>query len=156
MRRLVIVSNRVAVASDPKARAGGLAVALQDALRENGGIWFGWSGKVAAETVVKPRLETVGRVTYATVDLSRKNYNEYYNGFANRTLWPLFHYRLDLTAFSKQNYSGYLQVNTMFASKLKPLLKADDLSPDRRELALRRLLQGGIDIPAISAAKIVT
>ena len=127
MNRLVVVSNRVAVTPDAKTRAGGLAVALQDALREHGGVWFGWSGKVVPQTTAEPTITRDGPITYATVDLSRKNSAEYYNGFANRTLWPLFHYRLDLTAFSKQTYSGYLRVNTMFAEKLLPLLEAGDL-----------------------------
>ncbi|MCH7957785.1 MAG: alpha,alpha-trehalose-phosphate synthase (UDP-forming) [Proteobacteria bacterium] len=127
MSRLVVVSNRVAVAPDAKTRAGGLAVALQDALRQHGGVWFGWSGKVVPQTTAEPTITKDGAITYATVDLSRKNSAEYYNGFANRSLWPLFHYRLDLTAFSKQNYSGYLRVNTMFAEKLLPLLEASDL-----------------------------
>ncbi len=127
MSRLVVVSNRVAVATDKKAQAGGLAVALQDALREYGGVWFGWSGKTAQRTPNKPKITKVGAVTFATLDLSRRRYNEYYNGYANRTLWPLFHYRLDLTAFEKQNYDGYREVNTVFAEKLLPLLKNDDL-----------------------------
>ena len=127
MSRLVVVSNRVAVTPDAKTRAGGLAVALQDALRQHGGVWFGWSGKVVPQTTAEPTITKDGAITYATVDLSRKNSAEYYNGFANRSLWPLFHYRLDLTAFSKQNYSGYLRVNTMFAEKLLPLLEASDL-----------------------------
>ncbi len=127
MNRLVVVSNRVAVTPDAKTRAGGLAVALQDALRKHGGVWFGWSGKVVPQTTAEPTITKDGAITYATVDLSRKNSAEYYNGFANRSLWPLFHYRLDLTAFSKQTYSGYLRVNTMFAEKLLPLLKAGDL-----------------------------
>ncbi|MFQ5618509.1 MAG: alpha,alpha-trehalose-phosphate synthase (UDP-forming) [Rhodospirillales bacterium] len=127
MSRLVVVSNRVAVTSVTKTRAGGLAVALQDALRKHGGVWFGWSGKVVPKTRAEPTITKDGPITYATVDLSRKNSAEYYNGFANRSLWPLFHYRLDLTAFSKQTYSGYLRVNTMFAEKLLPLLKSGDL-----------------------------
>ena len=127
MSRLVVVSNRVAKATDGKGRAGGLAVALQDALKKLGGVWFGWSGSVVAKQQDKPEIVQAGPVTYATLDLTRKQYNEYYNGFANRTLWPLFHYRLDLAAFSQQNYSSYREVNTLFASKLKPLLKNDDL-----------------------------
>ena len=127
LSRLVVVSNRVAKATDGKGRAGGLAVALQDALKKQGGIWFGWSGSVVAKQPDKPEIVQAGPVTYATLDLTRKQYNEYYNGFANRTLWPLFHYRLDLAAFSHQNYSAYREVNTLFASKLKPLLRNDDL-----------------------------
>ncbi len=127
MRRLVVVSNRVTVATDKKARAGGLAVALQDALQDHGGLWFGWSGMVARKTREKPTVTKSGAVTYATIDLNRKDYNEYYNGYANRTLWPLFHYRLDLTAFSRQTSSGYLRVNALFADHLALLLKPKDL-----------------------------
>ena len=127
MSRLVVVSNRVTIASDKKSRAGGLAVALQDALQQHGGVWFGWSGKVVSQTPSEPTITTSKKVSYATLDLSRKHHSEYYNGFANRALWPLFHYRLDLTAFSQQNYSSYHEVNKLFASHLQPLLKKDDL-----------------------------
>ena len=127
MSRLVVVSNRVTIASDKKAQAGGLAVALQDALNQFGGVWFGWSGKVVPKTPTEPTITKVKKVTYATIDLSRKLHAEYYNGFANRALWPLFHYRLDLTAFSQQHYSSYQEVNKLFASQLLPLLKSDDL-----------------------------
>ncbi|MDX9862511.1 MAG: trehalose-6-phosphate synthase, partial [Rhodospirillales bacterium] len=108
------------MATDKKAQAGGLAVALQDALQQAGGVWFGWSGKVAPKLPTEPTIKQVKKVTYATVDLSRKHYAEYYNGFANRALWPLFHYRLDLTAFSKQAYSSYLEVNKLFVGHLLP------------------------------------
>ncbi|MCG8510292.1 MAG: trehalose-6-phosphate synthase, partial [Rhodospirillales bacterium] len=127
MSRLVVVSNRVSIATDRKAQAGGLAVALQDALQQQGGVWFGWSGKVAARTSSEPAIKNAGKVTYATLDLSRKHHAEYYNGFANRALWPLFHYRLGLAAFSREHYSSYLEVNKLFADQLPPLLKKDDL-----------------------------
>ncbi|SOD99872.1 alpha,alpha-trehalose-phosphate synthase (UDP-forming) [Caenispirillum bisanense] len=126
MSRLVVVSNRVAVPDDGPARAGGLAVALREALQENGGIWFGWSGKTAVRPAEEPAVTEAPPVTYATLDLSRCDHQEYYNGFANRTLWPLFHYRLDLADFNRQDYTGYLRVNTHFAEKLQPLLRATD------------------------------
>ena len=115
------------MATDTEARAGGLAVALQDALKHYGGVWFGWSGKSSQKPAPDPIIEQAGPVTYATLDLSRRQYSEYYNGFANRTLWPLFHYRLGLTTFSKTDFSGYLEVNTLFADKLAPLLEPDDM-----------------------------
>jgi len=148
--RLVVVSNRVSVATDKKAQAGGLAVALQDALQQSGGVWFGWSGKVAPKLPTEPTIKQVKKVTYATVDLSRKHYAEYYNGFANRALWPLFHYRLDLTAFSKQAYSSYLEVNKLFVGHLLPLLKPDDLIwvHDYHLIPLgQELRQAGIERP---------
>ncbi len=125
MRRLVVVSNRVAQ-PDESARAGGLAVALQEALQQNGGLWFGWSGKISAHSSDSPRMVRQGVVDYGVLDLSRKDHSEYYNGYANRTLWPIFHYRIDLADFDRQNYTGYHRVNTLFADKLLPLLRGDD------------------------------
>lgn len=106
---------------------GGLAVALQAALETWGGIWFGWSGEVRSPPETAPRIVESGAVTYATVDLAKQDYEEYYNGFANRTLWPLFHYRLDLTEFSRRTLSGYQRVNQVFAERLRPLLRDDDI-----------------------------
>ena len=127
MSRLVVVSNRVAPIDEGKPASGGLAVAVLAALKESGGVWFGWSGEVVEDTTGEPRLYNVGSLTYATLDLTAQDHNEYYNGFANRTLWPLFHYRLDLQAFTRRDYAGYLRVNSLFASSLAPLLEADDM-----------------------------
>jgi trehalose 6-phosphate synthase len=125
VKRLVVVSNRVALPEE-QARAGGLAVALREALQQNGGIWFGWSGKIAAHPPGHPGITRDGPVTYAVLDLNRKDHAEYYNGYANRTLWPIFHYRLDLADFGRENYNGYLRVNQLFAEKLIPLLEPND------------------------------
>ena len=130
VKRIVVASNRVAVAKDPTkttAKAGGLAVALEVALRATGGMWFGWSGEVSKQKQRGPKLIEAGGITYATLDLSAVDRNEYYNGFANRTLWPLFHYRTDLTAYDRAFYQGYTRVNADFARHLTKLLKPDDL-----------------------------
>ncbi len=126
MSRLVVVSNRVAPIVEGKSTAGGLAVAVLSALKDDGGIWFGWNGEVVASAPPKPDLHTVDNLTYATIGMTRRDYNEYYNGFANSTLWPLFHYRLDLANFSRRDYIGYQRVNTRFAKALFPLLRLDD------------------------------
>ena len=124
MSRLVMVSNRVAVPDE--SRAGGLAIALKAALEEGGGLWFGWSGKVAAESgFVNDHI--VGNVRYVTVDLSRQDADDYYSGFANRTLWPLLHFRMDLVDYSRETWAGYLRVNALFAEKLAPLLEPGDM-----------------------------
>lgn len=130
MSRIVVVSNRVAVARDAgktRARAGGLAVALEAALRESGGLWFGWSGETTQNRPRAPKVTTTGQVSYATLDLTRAERAEYYNGFANQTLWPLFHYRMDLTAYERGQERGYIEVNRLFARHLARLLRPDDL-----------------------------
>jgi trehalose 6-phosphate synthase len=125
---LVVVSNRVTSPRQARSGAqGGLAVAVQAALEDWGGVWFGWSGELRDDGGEEANVFHSGQVTYATVDLSSQDYEEYYNGFANCTLWPLFHYRLDLTEFSRRTLSGYQRVNQLFAERLRPLLRDDDL-----------------------------
>jgi len=128
LSRLVIVSNRVAVdKGSGRSSQGGLAVALNAALRRHGGIWFGWSGEVSNSSATEINTTTVDKVAYATVDLRQSDYDEYYFGYANRTLWPLFHYRLDLVDFHKRYSAGYFRVNNLLCNRLLPLLKQDDV-----------------------------
>jgi trehalose 6-phosphate synthase len=60
-------------------------------------------------------------------DLAEEDYQEYYNGFANRVLWPILHYRVDLAEFSRRDLGGYLRVNDHFARELHNVLQPDDL-----------------------------
>lgn len=127
--RLIVISNRVAV---PQARGaagsqGGLAGALNSALKDFGGIWFGWSGKECDEPTGTLHLQRSDGVTTATIDLSSRDVDEYYNGYANSTLWPLFHYRLDLTRYERETGIGYERVNELFAESVTPLIEPDDL-----------------------------
>lgn len=128
MSRLVVVSNRVA---DPrKAAAGGLAVALGDALNTTGGLWFGWSGKTIESGVSgegELHIQHAGDVTLATVNLCVEDHAGYYLGYSNGVLWPVFHYRLDPARFDAGLITAYRRVNQLFARKLTPLLKADDI-----------------------------
>jgi len=125
--RLVVVSNRVTPLSGAKAAtAGGLAVGVLAALRESGGIWFGWSGEVTESTNPMPKVFKTGNITYITIDINQAEFDKYYGGFANRTLWPLFHYRLDLSSFDREWYMAYRRVNQLFAEKLYPYLQDDD------------------------------
>jgi trehalose 6-phosphate synthase len=131
MARLVVVSNRLA---DPrKTAAGGLAVALAEVLNNTGGLWFGWSGRVieaeqggrAGEGEV--HTQQAGPVKLVTMDLSREDHQSYYVGYSNGVLWPVFHYRLDLADFEAAHITGYRRVNQLFARKLAPLLREDDI-----------------------------
>jgi len=123
--RLVIVSNRVPI---PKARgtsAGGLAVALRD-IMEPGTMWFGWSGRLAAEPSPQPALVEARGVTYATVDLPSDAYKKFYVGFANGVLWPTLHFRLGLMHYTREDYQGYLEVNRSYAESLSQILDPGD------------------------------
>lgn len=128
MPRLVVVSNRIA---DPrKTAAGGLAVALGQALEASGGLWFGWSGRVVdGGTPGEGELhhQQAGPVQLVTLDLGREDHDAYYERHSNGVLWPVFHYRLDLADFEQGGIAGYRRVNQLFAHKLKALLRPDDL-----------------------------
>ena len=128
MPRLIVVSNRV---NPPTGRGdesvGGLAMALAAALREYSGLWFGWSGKTTPEFTGHLNVQKADGVTVATVDLEDTDLQEYYNGYANKTLWPLFHYRQDLTAYDRTFGEGYERVNRRFAETLAPLIEPEDL-----------------------------
>jgi trehalose 6-phosphate synthase len=126
-QRLVVVSNRVTRTAGAKPDSGGLAVAIRAALQQSGGIWFGWSGEVRDTVQTEPGIVADGDLTFATLDLSRKDFEEYYIGYANRVLWPLFHFRSSLVQFSRVALSGYLRVNRMFARALAPMLLPQDL-----------------------------
>jgi trehalose 6-phosphate synthase len=122
----VIASNRVALPSEQRPQAGGLAVALKGVLGRDD-IWFGWSGKVAPETSRSARITPSGGVTYATIDLSEEDYRPFYVGFANSSLWPLLHFRMGLIEFRREHFEGYIAANRAFANALAPLLAPDDL-----------------------------
>jgi trehalose 6-phosphate synthase len=129
MSRTIVVSNRVPVparSGPEQAQAGGLAVVMRDSLEERGGIWFGWSGEVVAEPAVTPRLVTKGNVTFATIDLSKREHEGYYSGFANGVLWPLMHLMPHLVQYRREDAEIYRQVNERMADALVPLLKPDD------------------------------
>jgi trehalose 6-phosphate synthase len=125
LARLVVVSNRV---SSPKSgtRAGGLEVAVMASLKRNPGIWFGWSGKLSTNILATRTIEG-DPVSFVLTDLPKAAYDEFYYGFANRVLWPILHYRLDLAEFSRQDLSGYTQINEHFADELNEILKPDDV-----------------------------
>ncbi len=128
MSRLIVVSNRVNPPADSGVgTAGGLAMALAAALRDDKGLWFGWSGQTVDSYTGQIRMQKIGGVTVALMDLEEQDQNEYYNGYANRTLWPLFHYRTDLVNYERSFDEGYARVNVRFAETLLPLIGPDDL-----------------------------
>jgi trehalose 6-phosphate synthase len=126
LARLVVVSNRVAVPSRDN-QAGGLAVAVRSLLKRHGGLWFGWSGTVAADGDITTRTIPYRDMSYVVTDLGEADFQEYYSGFANRVLWPILHYRVDLAEFSRRDLSGYRRVNAHFANQLSDLLQPDDI-----------------------------
>ncbi|MBD9527409.1 trehalose-6-phosphate synthase [Paracoccus sp. PAR01] len=125
MSRLIVVSNRLPALGKGVA-AGGLAVALDAALKDKGGLWLGWSGKTS-DAPGPAQVHTEGAVTYAALDLTAKDVSGYYDGISNSVLWPLCHYRADLLEYNRADMDRYMAVNGKFADALVPMLRPDDL-----------------------------
>ncbi|HEX2525498.1 MAG TPA: trehalose-6-phosphate synthase [Geminicoccus sp.] len=121
----MIVSNRVSVPSSRRVEAGGLTVVLRDGLRRAEGLWFGWSGELT-DHPGPAKVTTRGKMSYALLDLKSADYRGYYFGFANGSLWPLFHYRLGLMEWKSEHYRAYRAVNRHFAEELIKLLRPGD------------------------------
>ena len=126
--RLIIVSNRVVVPEEADSSlADELAATVKGALKTQNGMWFGWSGKMTDHPASEPRTLEVNKVTYAQIDLSNHDIQEYCNGLANSVLWPILHYRVDLQEYSRADASGYIRVNQLFADYLSTLINEDDV-----------------------------
>jgi trehalose 6-phosphate synthase len=123
--RLIIASNRTASPGEP--RVGGLAVAIWEALTERGGgVWFGWSGETLERETRGVRLFAEGDVDFALADLTKREYEGYYLGYANKALWPVFHYRIDLAHFDEHDFEIYEEVNRRFGRLLAQVTRPDD------------------------------
>jgi trehalose 6-phosphate synthase len=126
MNRLVVVSNRVPLPSLGSS-AGGLAVALGGLMERRGGLWFGWSGEVGGDNGRPVQIEQSGTVRYATIDLTKDEYEGYYNRFSNSVLWPLLHTLPELMHYDRADTPVYRAVNEKMADALIPLLSASDV-----------------------------
>ncbi|MBF9000445.1 MULTISPECIES: alpha,alpha-trehalose-phosphate synthase (UDP-forming) [Vibrio] len=127
MSRLVVVSNRVAKPDTVKGGAhGGLAVGVFAAMEESGGIWFGWNGRIENRPSTEVREESRGNIDFITVGLRQNEYKNFYLGYSNNVIWPLFHQRPDLMRYRNHYRAGYLGVNRKFANHLLHYLKPDD------------------------------
>jgi trehalose 6-phosphate synthase len=127
MPRLVIVSNRVPRPRERTQPAGGLAIALNEAIRTRETLWFGWSGTHERPLGGGPHITVQANVTFATIDIPADAFRGYYQGYSNSTLWPLLHSRVGLTVFRREDRAAYTAVNATFADALLPLLRPDDI-----------------------------
>ncbi len=126
MTRLVMVSNRV-IDFNVAQQAGGVTVAIYNTLARQNGFWFGWDGQIDNSDSPKLKIARVDGHTTVTEPLTTDDYDEYYLGYSNSVLWPVFHNRLDLAQFEAGYYSRYVAVNERFARHLAPLIEPDDI-----------------------------
>jgi trehalose 6-phosphate synthase len=126
MSRLVAVSNRISLPKRGTA-PGGLAVGLMNAMQARRGMWFGWDGETVETAGVEPAIVRKEGVTFASIDLDQAEYKDFYLGFCNGALWPLFHYFVDGFRYNDEQYDAYQRMNQRYARMLLPMLEPDDL-----------------------------
>jgi alpha,alpha-trehalose-phosphate synthase [UDP-forming] len=130
--RLLVVSNRAPVEirrtpEGPRATrtVGGLASALDDALRERHGEWIAWVGAYAGDAIP---IGTDGLpYTIRAVKLKDREVNQYYAGFANQVLWPLCHMFPSRCHFQPAYWTAYRQANERFAATVQAAARPGDL-----------------------------
>src|ERR1700751_5647354 len=94
--------NRVVAPEEvDSSLADEMAATVKAALKNQNGMWFGWSGKMTDQPASEPRTHQVNKVTYAQIDLSKSDIQEYCDGLANSVLWPILHCRVDLQQYSR-------------------------------------------------------
>ncbi len=97
--------------------SGGLVAALGPVLKERGGTWIGWPGTsedAPLREIFKEAREKVG-YDIVPVPLDANEVDDYYYGFSNETLWPLFHSMLGRAVFNREHWQTYCRVNEKFA-----------------------------------------
>ena len=124
-RDLLVVSNRLPdlrhvegedAVTTRKKNVGGLVSALEPALRARGGMWLGWSGRTVPNTDrVESGVIEDGTAQLAWVDYKESWYRNYYGGFCNGTLWPLFHSFPSRVTISDDGWAAYQEVHEAFA-----------------------------------------
>lgn len=134
-RRLVVVSNRLPVGLSKhngewsiKPGAGGLVTALAPVLRNRGGTWIGWSGAHTEDDLSGLFASYSKEAGYSLmpVDLSEEQVENYYFGFSNEVIWPLFHDFQSRCRFKPDYWRSYLEVNDIFAEKVAECLRPND------------------------------
>ncbi|MCU1581007.1 MAG: otsA, partial [Microbacteriaceae bacterium] len=115
----VVVANRLPVdrvigpdgAADWQHSPGGLVTALEPVMRANGGAWIGWAGQ---PNLTFSPFESDG-ILVVPVALSQEEIENYYEGFSNDTLWPLYHDVISSPSYRRDWWETYLRVNQRFA-----------------------------------------
>ena len=120
---VVIVSNRLPVVIsykrdklEIKPSPGGLVTGLNSVKKSRGTLWIGWPGLLGLKGDVKSSVYEILRIKdMVPVFLSREEYNRYYEGFSNKTIWPLFHYFTEYAEYEREYWDAYKRVNSKFA-----------------------------------------
>jgi trehalose 6-phosphate synthase/phosphatase len=134
-RRLVIVSNRLPVAMEQdddgwsvRPSSGGLVTALAPVLRNRGGTWIGWPGTSCEEDIAEPLAIGTRTAGYSLqpVSLTPEQVQNFYYGFANEVIWPLFHDLQGRCNFAPEYWTTYREVNFRYAQVTAETARPED------------------------------
>ena len=124
---LIIVANRLPVeaVTDPDGNIswnvspGGLVAAVEPSLKGRQGVWIGWNGHYQdpSEPAMPPIPETAEGRDYRIVEvpLDKSDVEQYYDGFSNSALWPLYHDAIATPTYHRHQFDAYRRVNMLFA-----------------------------------------
>jgi len=134
--RLLVVANRLPVHRGRREEGGGerwetspggLVSALKPILERTGGSWVGWDG--AGRSAGRARRPfTHEGVDLIPVAISKREADAYYHGFANATLWPLYHDAIRTPRFEPRWWEPYVEVNRRFAEAAAAALGPRDVA----------------------------
>lgn len=153
MKRLLLVSNRLPYTVVKKQNrfelqpsTGGLASGLGSIYKKFESLWIGWPGISSEKLTLRDRNEIrrmLSEKKCHPVFLSRREMERYYNGFCNKTLWPLFHYFNQFTVYSDKLFQSYQHVNKVFSDNVRRVSRPDDIIwvHDYHLMLLPRLLR---------------
>ncbi len=130
-RAVLVISNRLPHLRPDGGRkrsVGGLVAALEPALRDRGGVWLGWSGKsrdIGQGEAPLLRIDHTGRVARASLDFPVSWERLFYQGFSNRSLWPLLHGMTSRTRYLDDEWRAYVTANEAFAEAATRVVSTD-------------------------------
>jgi len=136
MGRLIVAANRLPVSVSKREDGfrirpspGGLAVGLASLPDSVQRIWLGWAG-ISSEHLKPGEKEQIRQELVAgncrPIFLSQQQIDQYYLGFSNKTIWPLFHYFPARAVFERRSWNSYQQVNHLFCDELMKIVQPGD------------------------------
>ena len=154
MRRPILVANRlpVTIGVDPDTgqqtlthSVGGLVTGLRPLHESSGGLWVGYPGAEPDEEVKRQLTEH----NLVPVGIDPRDFEDYYEGYSNDAIWPLFHYFTEFASFVPEHFDAYRRVNRRFADVICDLAEPGDAVwvHDYHLMLLPRMLRDrGLDV----------
>jgi len=151
--RIINVSNRLPIKINStegnityQNSEGGLATGLSCVLTEYDNIWIGWPGADVQADLQQTVIEELALQKLHPVFLDQKEINNFYEGFSNETIWPLFHYFPTYSNYNPEYWESYVSVNRKFADEILKFASAGDIIwiHDYHLMLLPQLLRAAI------------